>query len=158
MICVSLTAKETLRLSVLFNQYKVSQTTLRQLNHFSGSNLALAPHTLIVPKDPASSSSSSSPNLAGDTSSKPSTEKSIQRFLKTLKSYSMDLHRSGRTDITELGRKEAIAYLDMNNGNVEVAIKDAKDDIGWEDGDDDNMGRFNSVNELQVPLNVGSQY
>ena len=35
-----------------------------------------------------------------------------------------------------IGRQEAVAYLEICDWVVEDAIKDAKDDFGWEDGDD----------------------
>ena len=34
-----------------------------------------------------------------------------------------------------MGRKEAVAYLEICDWSVEEAIQDAKDDFGWEDGD-----------------------
>lgn len=34
----------------------------------------------------------------------------------------------------QVGRKEAIAYLEICDWSVEEAIQDAKEDLGWEDG------------------------
>jgi len=118
-------------------KYKVSPTTLRQLNGFSGSNLSLAPHTILLPKYSTSSSLTTNynnkihPSKTDDTSK----EQKIHRFLHALKFSGDSRHRCATTLSTAaLGRKEAIAYLDMNDGNLEDAIQDAKDDNGWEDG------------------------
>jgi len=110
-------------------KYKVSPTTLRQLNGFSGSTLSLAPHTLLLPKN-------KTPHPTTKKTDDTPKEQKIHRFLHALKFLDGSGSRSRRatSSTSALGRKEAIAYLDMNDGNVEDAIQDAKDDIGWEGG------------------------
>lgn len=111
-------------------KYKVAPTTLRQLNRFSGSNLSQAPPTLIVPTGTSSPSKSAGPYVT-DVDPNPE-EQNIHRFLHALKFFLLGRGQTGNKKT--LGRREAIAYLDMNDGNLEDAIQDAKDDIGWEGG------------------------
>jgi hypothetical protein len=44
------------------------------------------------------------------------------------------LHRF-RSKKNEIGRKEAVAYLEICEWSLEEAIQDAMDDLGWESGD-----------------------
>jgi len=127
-------------------KYKVSPTTLRKLNGgFSGSTLSLAPHTLLLPKPSSSSSSNANTTNSITASSKtsgekstttttPPTEQTIHQFLHAMKFVTGSGHRASYSSSSAIERKEAIAYLDMNDGNLEDAIRDAKDDIGWEGG------------------------
>jgi|EP01083_Nonionella_stella_P063528 hypothetical protein len=106
-------------------QYGVKPLTLRQANKFSGSNLLLAPETLIIPL----LRQNNVKTIAGDedkNSSKDGKEVKIKQLILAFRTHKAS---------TMLSRKEAIAYLDMNDGNLEMAIKDAKDDFGWEIGE-----------------------
>lgn len=107
-------------------KYKVAPTTLRQLNRFSGSNLSSAPTTLIIPKGTFTKGTLSPSKSAGQDPE----EQNIHRFLHALKIFLIGLGPTGRK--TTVGRKEAIAYLHMHDGNLEDAIQEAKDDIEWE--------------------------
>jgi len=110
-------------------KYKVSQTTLRRLNHFSGSNLTLAPHTLILPAPtapPATCKTGTNDGGSGD--------QQIHRFLHALRTAGLRSGGGRAASTAALGRAEAIAYLDMNDGDIEGAVRDAMDDIGWEGG------------------------
>jgi len=87
------------------------------MNCFSGSNLALAPHRLIIPvKCIRGATVQQSPQQVK--------ESQINSFLHAF--------RSRRSSV---GRKEASAYLEMCDWVLDEAIQDAKDDFGWEDGD-----------------------
>ena len=97
-------------------QFHVTPTQLRQMNNYSGSNLLLAPPTLIIRGTQTPNQQTLSPQQIR--------ESKIHSFLFQF--------RSRRTDV---GRKEAVAYLEICDWSVEEAIQDAKDDFGWEDGD-----------------------
>jgi hypothetical protein len=81
-------------------KYKVSATVLRRLNHFSGSNLALTPNPLRIPRPSKSS-------LFTKESNDPCPIQAIRRACP------------------ELTQKEAKCYLELHEGDVTMAIKDA---------------------------------
>mmetsp|Transcript_597 Transcript_597/g.663 ORF Transcript_597/g.663 Transcript_597/m.663 type:complete len:219 (-) Transcript_597:168-824(-) len=100
-------------------KYGVSALTLRRLNKFSGSNLILAPAILTVPLK----------RHVGGSSTIVTKDTQISQFLNAFRCHEIS---------KSLGRKEAIAYLDMHDGNLEAAIQDAKEDFGWELGENEN--------------------
>ncbi len=106
-------------------KYGITPLALRQVNKFSGSNLILAPKALVIPlsrKDyQAKLLQQNEDNGSNELESK------INHFL-------LSFHRK-QASTALVGRKEAIAYLDMNDWNLEMAIKDAKEDFGWELGE-----------------------
>ncbi len=111
-------------------KYGITPTSLRQTNKFSGSNLLFAPELLIIPLVKKLSKGSSGGGANSTLSSTPQKmkETQINQFLVTFRQ-----HRASNL----VSRKEAQAYLDMNDGNLEMAIRDAKADFGWELGEDE---------------------
>lgn len=92
-------------------RYKTKPTTLRQLNKFSGSNLLLAPHKLIIPL------------------SENCTLQNIQLQDKNCRQYKMQTLMAEVPGLTESERR---AYLEMSDWNLDEAIASAKDDDEWE--------------------------
>ena len=88
---------------------------MRQLNNFSGSNLALAPDVLVIPA--TSKSVKQIPMTAEQ-----EREIKVRRFLLAFK----------QKKNSSFNRSEAMAYLEMNDYDVEKAIEDAKADSEWE--------------------------
>ena len=104
-------------------RYGITPLSLRQVNKFSGSNLIMAPKTLIIPltrQDNKATTFMNEKEVKNDKDAK------INQFLFTFRNNQAS---------SMVGRKEALAYLDMNDGNLEMAIQDAKDDFGWELGE-----------------------
>ena len=57
-----------------------------------------------------------------------STDQKINAFLRI-----MNAQDGGAEMVKDkIGRKEAVAYLEINDYNVEESVTDAKDDLGWE--------------------------
>ena len=83
-------------------KYKVSAMALRRLNHFSGSNLGLVPNPLRIPRSLKSAS-----NALTEQSKDPCPIQAIRRACP------------------ELTQKEAKCYLELHDGDVSKAIKDA---------------------------------
>lgn len=101
-------------------KYHTTPTQLRQLNRFSGSNLAMAPKFLVIPlKQSVTAQATKTPQQ--------DKESKINSFLLAFR-FSKGNHNKA------IGRKEAVAYLEMNDFNLDEAIADAKDDFGWEAG------------------------
>jgi hypothetical protein len=97
-------------------QYRIKPEKLRQMNRFSGSNLALAPNKLIIP------AATGKAIKKQEMTPEQGRESKIRCFLITFKQgreYSFD-------------RSEAVAYLEMNDYNLDKAIQDAKSDCEWE--------------------------
>jgi hypothetical protein len=112
-------------------RYGIDALSLRQANNkFSGSNLLFAPETLLIPiaRKALGNSNENTGGLQG--SVRRSTVGKEDKVTKFLLSF-----RNKASSSTSISRKEAIAYLDMNDGNLEMAIQDAKDDLGWEQGE-----------------------
>lgn len=105
-------------------KYGITPLALRQVNKFSGSNLTLAPKTLVIPL--SRKDYQAKLHQQNEYNGSNGLESKINHFL-------LSFHCKQAS--TLLGRKEAIAYLDMNDGNLELAIKDAKEDFGWELGE-----------------------
>lgn len=92
-------------------RYKVKAVTLRRVNQFSGTNLALAPSKLLIPLG----NGVSLENLKlQDTSSN---------------EYKMQLVLN---QFPRLAAAERKAYLDMNEWNVEETLKEIRQDTEWE--------------------------
>jgi LysM repeat protein len=87
-------------------KYKISPHELRKANHFTGDNLYLAPETLIIPTK----------NVIDPKSVK------MSQFLQAVSQSSKK----------SIGEKEAIAYLDINNWDVDIAVNMAMDDLIYE--------------------------
>lgn len=97
-------------------KYRIKPEKLRQMNRFSGSNLALAPNKLIIP------AATGKAIKKQEMTPEQGRESKIRCFLITFKQgreYSFD-------------RSEAVAYLEMNDYNLDKAIQDAKSDFEWE--------------------------
>ena len=103
-------------------KYGITPLQLRQVNKFSGSNLLMAPKTLIIPLTIKGAAANTKMGKGASKQDK------INQFL-----YRFRNHKAAHDS---LSRKEVIAYLDMNDDDLEMAIQDAKDDFGWELGED----------------------
>lgn len=135
-------------------RYGITATELRQWNVFSGSNLALAPSMLQIRQRKRHVVSQDS-----KTSLSPSWKENMQEKEKDEKQYKIQLFQSTMTRRLSLsskfqccsqngnrmtggagagaggggiGKQEAVAYLDMNQWNVDDAVLDALQDYGWE--------------------------
>lgn len=98
-------------------KYKISPRELRKANHFTGDNLYSAPETLIIPTKKLTV-----PESFGDIDKHCEKGIKVSQFLQALNQSSKQ----------NLGEKEAIAYLDINDWNVEKAVKMAMDDLMYE--------------------------
>ena len=87
-------------------RYKITPTELRRANHFSGSNLLLAPSTLLIPLN-HNAASIPPPQLE-------TPEFKIAKVLST---------------VAGLSRSEAKAYLELNDWDADEAIANARNDI-----------------------------
>jgi hypothetical protein len=96
------TVKSTDTFQGICLKYKVSATVLRRLNRFSGTNLGLAPNPLRIPLSLKSSS-----NPYKEQSEDPCPIRAIIRACP------------------ELTQKEAKCYLELHDGDITMAIKDA---------------------------------
>ena len=98
-------------------RYKVTSTELRQANGgFSGENLTLAPNPLLIPKKPNVDYGSDVLDIAVHVDPWPTQETLLNQFLK---SY----HPKG------IGHElEARAYLELNDWDLGLALKNAKED------------------------------
>lgn len=91
-------------------RYKIKAVTLRRINQFSGTNLALAPSQLVIP-------------LTTDLSN-------IRIQDVTSKEYKLQVLVSDFPQLTILERK---AYLEMNDWNLEATTKQVQEDNNWEE-------------------------
>jgi hypothetical protein len=114
-------------------RYSITPTELRKFNKFSGSNLALAPSTLIIPHDHCGKKKQ--PQLLTPEQKK---LQQVQTFLKAFRKK-----RDEDTGMMVFETKEAVAYLEISDWNVDEAIQDARNDYGWEKGDS-----FSETNSL----------
>lgn len=111
-------------------RYGITPVTLRQVNKFSGSNLMLAPTILTIPlKRSAGGKLGGGGGGGGVMSAERKKQSDINQFLLALRKF--------QSSETAISTKEALSYLEMNDGNVEMAIEDAKNDFGWEVGEDE---------------------
>jgi hypothetical protein len=92
-------------------RYGISPTIMRQTNHFSGSNLLLAPRKLKIPIGSVTN------DVYGG---KDSEESKVIAFRMAF---------NGRDGLSQ---KEALAYLELSDWNVDEAIAFAKQDLAWE--------------------------
>jgi hypothetical protein len=106
-------------------RYSITPTELRKFNKFSGSNLALAPSTLIIPHDHCGKKKQ--PQILTPEQKK---LQQVQTFLKAFRKK-----RDEDTGMMVFETKEAVAYLEISDWNVDEAIQDARNDYGWEKGD-----------------------
>lgn len=112
----------------------MTPTQLRQWNQFTGSNLLLAPDILIIKimemKSSSNHSSSSSSNVSFHSNYKSEKNRRIQKFLSLLENKKgIPYHASHQLS---LNPKEAEAYIDMYNGNIDQAVDAAIHDMVWE--------------------------
>jgi LysM repeat protein len=98
-------------------RYKISPHELRKANHFTGDNLHLAPETLIIP---------TRTKVIINTGE--STDKGVRKELK-ISHFLQALNQSSKQN---LGNKEAVAYLDISDWDVDAAVKMALDDLLYE--------------------------
>lgn len=91
-------------------RYKVKATLLRQVNKFSGSNLLLAPSKLVIP-------------LNEDTLHLITVQD------KTTRDYKL---QSVVAEYPHLRQTEARAYLEMNDWDLDEALKSVQEDEAWE--------------------------
>eukprot|EP00814_Leptocylindrus_danicus_P005132 CAMPEP_0116045364 /NCGR_PEP_ID=MMETSP0321-20121206/27574_1 /TAXON_ID=163516 /ORGANISM="Leptocylindrus danicus var. danicus, Strain B650" /LENGTH=275 /DNA_ID=CAMNT_0003526683 /DNA_START=142 /DNA_END=969 /DNA_ORIENTATION=- len=93
-------------------KYKVKPVKLRQVNRFSGSTLACAPQILYIPVS----------KEAFDGGAVKVQDRNSDDF----KLYSLI------ANFPSLRFQEARAYLDMNDWNIDAAMKECYDDLKWE--------------------------
>jgi len=124
-------------------KYHVTPTELRQSNHFSGSNLALAPDSIMIPLK-------CNPRPIVKKSAQDSKDQKINTFLRIMNSK---VGGAGKMK-DKIGRKEAIAYLEINDYNVEESVADAKDDLGWEAQDARNKYCQNATAESSLLIEM----
>ena len=98
-------------------RYKISPVKLRQVNQFSGSNLSFAPAKLYIP--------------VTEESLKNGVIKLQDRTSKDFKlhSFMSELRSAG---VFMLSRKEATYYLELSDWDIDSALKNAQDDMLWE--------------------------
>ena len=98
-------------------RYKVTATDLRRANKMMGTNLKLAPSNLLIPIKGGVS------KLDQKQTKELTTEQKIAAILSAT---------STREEGTKkLGYSEARAYLELNDGDLNGAITNAKEDLGW---------------------------
>lgn len=107
-------------------KYGITPTSLRQTNKFSGSNLLFAPELLIIPLVRKVNAKLELNNKLWKSNVATSKQQKLNEFIMAFRK-----HRAAEL----ITGKEAQAYLDMNDGNLEMAIRDAKADFGWEVGE-----------------------
>ncbi|KAL7535164.1 hypothetical protein ACHAWF_005076 [Thalassiosira exigua] len=93
-------------------RYKVTPTELRRANGMMGTNLRLAPETLLVP--------SNDDNVRVDARA-PTREEKIASLMSRAIRFTKD----------RLSYSEARAYLDMADWDVDAAVEDVREDFGW---------------------------
>lgn len=109
-------------------RYSTTPTELRRYNKFSGTNLAFAPPTLVIPHyHHGKNKLQSRPQIL-------TPEQKKQQLLQTFLNAFLK-KRDEDTGMRVFGSKEALAYLEICDWNVDDAIQDARDDYGWEKGD-----------------------
>jgi len=101
-------------------RYGVTPTELRRANKMlmTGSDLKLAPEVLVVP----SNGKNNARLLDDDGRRRPPTK---GEMIATL------VHRVSRATKDRLTHSEALAYLDMADGDVDGAVANAREDFGW---------------------------
>jgi len=132
-------------------KYKVKPKVIRQANQFSGSNLNLAPSILVIPINP-------NVPIMIPLSDKPKREsikdierrKTNQLQLSLMRATTIPSNR--RSEINDIGQMEARAYLSMNDWNVEAAIVNALEDIGWSEGMCTDFLKVNITNEKNLSV------
>jgi len=132
-------------------KYKVKPKVIRQANQFSGSNLNLAPSTLVIPINP-------NVPIMIPLLDKPQREskKDIER--RKINQLQLSLMRATtiphdrRSEINDIGQMEAKAYLSMNDWNVETAIVNVLEDIGWSEGMCNDFLNVNISNEKNLSV------
>lgn len=100
-------------------KYKVTAAKIRQANNFTGTNLLLAPSTLLIPLN---------------------REFVIDGRIRQQDRNSKEFKRQAFLDkVIGMSSKEADAYLDMADGDLEVAIQEALADREWEKANQQQM-------------------
>ena len=95
---------------------------MRQLNNFSGSNLALAPDLLFLP---ATNTTVTTPIVR--MTAEQEKESKVKCFLMAVRRK-----QTNNKECSTFHRSEVIAYLEMNDYNVEKAVEEATGDCEWE--------------------------
>lgn len=97
-------------------RYKITAVKLRQVNQFSGSSLLLAPPKLYIPITDAALESG-----AVRIQDRTSKDFKMLSFMAELRGLNMSI-----------GKKEADFYLNLHDWDVDAALREARDDYGWE--------------------------
>eukprot|EP00592_Proboscia_alata_P008448 CAMPEP_0194363288 /NCGR_PEP_ID=MMETSP0174-20130528/11121_1 /TAXON_ID=216777 /ORGANISM="Proboscia alata, Strain PI-D3" /LENGTH=284 /DNA_ID=CAMNT_0039136641 /DNA_START=131 /DNA_END=985 /DNA_ORIENTATION=- len=118
-------------------RYKVKPVVLRQVNMFSGSTLFLAPKKLLIP----CSGNIDISKVRQDTTS------------EMFKAHSFLSQVNGLRRFTGFSNKEARVYLDLNDWNVDEAVKEALAEIDWEGDQDEFVSPPDLFAEDSVPAN-----
>ena len=98
---------------------------MRQLNNFSGSNLALAPPDLLF--IPATNTTTVTTPPIVHMTAEQEKESKVKCFLMAVRRK-----QTKNKECSTFHRSEAIASLEMNDYNVEKAVEEATGDCEWE--------------------------
>eukprot|EP00543_Licmophora_paradoxa_P005315 CAMPEP_0202454440 /NCGR_PEP_ID=MMETSP1360-20130828/12172_1 /ASSEMBLY_ACC=CAM_ASM_000848 /TAXON_ID=515479 /ORGANISM="Licmophora paradoxa, Strain CCMP2313" /LENGTH=283 /DNA_ID=CAMNT_0049073755 /DNA_START=46 /DNA_END=897 /DNA_ORIENTATION=+ len=112
-------------------RYGIKPTQLRQLNHFSGSNLLLAPSVLIIPVD---ADTVVQRNLIDASQFVVPKEYKIRSVLHGVNNQNNGNSHSDTAiyGTTRISALEAKAYLELNDWDIEKAVQNAKEDSRFE--------------------------
>lgn len=112
-------------------RYGIKPVSLRQVNKFSGSNLLLAPAVLVIPLKRRHGKVTHGGYDDGSMSEERKKQYIISQFLLAIRKF--------QSSTTAMSAKEATAYLEMNDWNLEMAIEDAKGGFVWEIAEGDPL-------------------
>ena len=108
-------------------RYRIKPHELRRVNHFSGSNLRLAPHTLIIPLGPDGQ------GLNGGK------VREQNRNCPEFKLHAL------QGEIPSLRHAECKAYLELADWDLKEAIKAAREDEEWEKQEKEQVETTRSI-------------
>lgn len=108
-------------------KYKISATALRQANGFSGTNLSLAPEILLIPLDQTSGGGILSSSLQREEE-----EGILTREMKMRQFQNNFVTANGKKQFSS---KEARAYMEMNDWDLDRAILNGVEDLEFDDSE-----------------------
>lgn len=113
-------------------RYKIKPHELRRVNRFSGTNLRLAPHNLIIPLGP---------NGAGLNGG---TVREQDRSCPEFKLHAL------QNEFPTLRQAECRAYLEISDWDLDAALREAAEDDAWERQDEQRRAREEKEKEEKV--------
>jgi LysM repeat protein len=133
--------------------YKISSTQLKMANHFSGSNLCLAPKRLVIP---ISKSAFRRGYLrVQDTDAKEyKLHAFLAEFAATTTSHNNNASTTATSNVINMTMVEARGYLELADWDLAAAIASAKSDLrrhhnGHDNDHDDMDGEWDDVASLR---------